>query len=88
MLRIGPGRDITRGFVQENVAKTLGRSDTSAVDPNVIDRRIRLGAHRSYGFAIDRHTSFGDELFRRATGGEAGLRENFLKTLRHGRRAG
>jgi hypothetical protein len=82
-LRIRPRRDVARRLVQQDVAQVLRRLDAARVHPDVVGCGVRFDAHLADGLAIDADASLRDQFFRGASGGDAGLREDFLEALLH-----
>lgn len=78
MLWIGSRRNVADRLVEEDVTTSLDNLHTAAVDPNIILRRVRLGAELTDRGAVDAHTAIKDELLGRPPGGYPGARDDLL----------
>jgi hypothetical protein len=73
---------IAFGFVEDEVAGTLGAVEELAVDADVVVGGVGFGAELGDGLAVDLDASGGDEFFGFAARGEAGGGDDFLQALR------
>jgi hypothetical protein len=72
--------DDTPRLVQRQVSVPARRRDAGAVDPNDIAFRIDPSALLEDDLRVDLDTSLADQDFAGATGSDAGLGEDFLKS--------
>ena len=76
---------IALGFVQHDVAETLGPLQQFAIDAYVVLFRIGLGAEFGDHLTIDLHAAGNDHFFGLAAGCNPGSSDNLLQTFgRHG----
>jgi len=73
--------DVALGFVEDEVAMALGTLEELAIDTNMIAGGVGFAAELSNDLSIDLNTTGGDEFFRMAATGDAGLRKDLLQAF-------
>src|SRR5690606_17715745 len=80
LLLVGNGGDEAARLVQDDETGSLA-ANRLAVDADLVADGVDAGAQLGYDLAVDLDSSFGDQLFGRAPGGDASLGENALEAI-------